>query len=169
MSVWLSIVHRWSLDMHYYSIGLGCDRGTSLLTVQRALQQALQKIGAHEMQIRHIATIDLKADEVAFIALAQQLNLVLECYSATQLASVPVANPSMTVLKFVGTPSVSEAAALLAAGYVPEQTNQNRTQIGSITDLKIGSMTDPTLVLEKFKHSGDCGKNVTISIAEIPS
>ncbi|MFZ6688725.1 cobalamin biosynthesis protein [Undibacterium sp. SXout11W] len=157
MNVWLSIVLQLLPDMRYYSIGLGCDRGTPLLTVQTALKQALQLISAQESQIRCVATIDLKVDEFAFIELAKHLGLALQCYPALALAKVPVANPSMTVLKYVGTPSVSEAAALLGAGYQPAMNPQEPTQ------------TVPALVLEKYKHQGVCGKNVTISIAEISS
>ncbi|MFC5400550.1 cobalamin biosynthesis protein [Undibacterium jejuense] len=157
MNVWLFTVLRLLPDMRYYSIGLGCDRDTPLLTVQTALTQALQLISAHESQIMCVATIDLKADEFAFIALAKRLGLAWQCYPAHELAKVPVANPSMTVLKYVGTPSVSEAAALLGAGYQPAMNIQKSTQAA------------PALVLEKYKHQGVCGKNVTISIAEIPS
>ena len=61
------------------------------------------------------------------------------------LAAVDVPNPSETVRKYTGTPSVSEAAALLAAG--ADQTH---------------------LIIEKHKLRGPDGRNATVSIARIP-
>eukprot|EP01034_Spumella_vulgaris_P045428 gene45428-56587_t len=63
---------------------------------------------------------------------------------AAQLAAVPVPNPSATVQRYMGTPSVSEAAALLAAR----------------ADLR-------ALVVEKHKLRGPDGKNATVSIARM--
>ena len=57
-----------------------------------------------------------------------------------------VPNPSETVRKHTGTPSVSEAAALLAAG----------------TDLS-------HLLIEKHRLRGPDGRNATVSIARMPS
>nr|MBP7489379.1 cobalamin biosynthesis protein [Azospira sp.] len=57
----------------------------------------------------------------------------------------PVPNPSETVRKYTGTPSVSEAAALLAAG-----TDMSR------------------LLIEKHKLRGPDGRNATVSIALLP-
>ena len=70
--------------------------------------------------------------------------MALHWYSAAQLAAVPVPNPSATVQRYMGTPSVSEAAALLAAQ----------------TDLS-------ALVVEKHKLRGPDGKNATVSIARM--
>ena len=150
--------------MCYYSIGVGCDRGTSLATLQTALQKALHIVGTNTAHIQTIATIDLKSDEVGLVALAQALGLPLLCYPAKELAAVPVANPSMTVLKYVGTPSVSEAAALLGAGYRVEPSREAEVKAEAESAKNV-----PSLVLEKYKHHGVCGKNVTLSIAEIPS
>lgn len=128
------------------SIGLGCDRGTPLSTVVHAFDAALAQSGLVRAQVRVLATIEAKRDEHAFIELAQQGPWPLRFFSVAELAAVPVPNPSATVLRWMGTPSVSEAAALLAAG----------AQAGA-------------LVVEKFKHQGADGKNATISIARIPA
>lgn len=127
------------------ALGLGCDRGTPLATVQTCIAQALALIGAELAQVRVMATIAAKADEVALIALAAQHHWPVRHYSVAQLAAVPVPNPSATVLRYMGTPSVSEAAALLAAG----------------TDLH-------DLLVEKHKFRGPDGKNATVSVARYP-
>ena len=129
------------------AIGLGCDRGTPLATVQQCLQQALALIGgalADVADVAVLASIEAKADEAAFLQLAAQHGWPLQWYSAAQLAAVPVPNPSATVQRYMGTPSVSEAAALLAAQ----------------ADLH-------ALVVEKHKLRGPDGKNATVSIARM--
>ncbi|MBP3829464.1 MAG: precorrin-4 C(11)-methyltransferase [Bacteroidaceae bacterium] len=64
--------------------------------------------------VRAFATIDLKASEPV-VRLLQAEGYPFTFYSAEQLASVAVPTPSDTVARHVGTPSVSEAAALLGS------------------------------------------------------
>jgi cobalt-precorrin 5A hydrolase len=130
--------------MSAYAIGLGCDRGASLQTVREAVAVALALANAAPEQVVAAASITLKMDEAALLALAQEHDWPLVFYPPEQLAAVPVPNPSETVRRHTGTPSVSEAAALLAAGP--------------------GTPAD-ALVVEKYKHRGQDGRNATVSIA----
>lgn len=81
----------------------------------------LQTLRVHHIDlrsgcIRTLSTIDLKADEpVVKKLLAQNHGPELVLYTADQLAQVEVPTPSATVARHVGTPSVSEAAALLSS------------------------------------------------------
>lgn len=126
------------------AIGLGCDRGTAVATVLGALEAALGQAGLTRAEVRVLASIDAKRDELAFTELAAWGGWPLRFFSAAELAQVPVPNPSDTVLRYMATSSVSEAAALLAAG----------------TDAR-------HLLLGKFKYQGADRKNATISIARI--
>jgi cobalt-precorrin 5A hydrolase len=130
--------------MTSYTVGLGCDRGVALDTVREAVDAALAQAGARPEQVAAAASIVLKRDEAALLELARERGWPLHFYEAQQLAAVPVPNPSETVRRHTGTPSVSEAAALLAAG---------------------PSMTMTALVVEKHKHRGADGRNATVSIA----
>lgn len=68
--------------------------------------------------IRNICTIDIKAEEpVIQKFLEERYGLELKLYTADELAKVDVPNPSSTVQKHVGTPSVCEAAAMLASNH----------------------------------------------------
>lgn len=127
------------------AIGLGCDRGTPLATVLYALDAALAQAGLVYAQVRVLATIEAKRDEQAFIELAAHGDWPLQFFSAAELAHVAVPNPSATVLRYMGTPSVSEAAALLAA-----------------------HTSASALLVEKFKHKGVDGRNATVSVASFP-
>ncbi|NPU95186.1 MAG: cobalamin biosynthesis protein [Gammaproteobacteria bacterium] len=128
------------------AVGLGCDRGVPLASIQAALNEALQLIGATIDAITVFATIDRKADEVAFLQLAKQRAIPWRFYPASELVKVPVPNPSATVLRYMGTPAVAEAAALLAA-----QTDQSH------------------LLVEKHKYRGADGKHVTVSLVRMPT
>lgn len=124
------------------SLGLGCDRGTPLDTMERAVAEGLALAQARIGDVAAVASITLKADEPGLLALAAQHGWRVTFYRPEQLAAVPVPHPSETVRKYTGTPSVSEAAALLAAG------------------------ADATaLLVEKHKCRGADGRSATVSIA----
>jgi cobalt-precorrin 5A hydrolase len=127
-----------------FTVGLGCDRGAALATFRTAIREALAQAGARLDQVAAAASIALKRDETALLALAQEHGWPLRFYEAHELAQVEVPHPSETVRRYTGTPSVSEAAALLAAG---------------------APMT--ALVVEKHKLRGEDGRNVTVSIARM--
>jgi cobalt-precorrin 5A hydrolase len=132
------------------AVGMGCDRGTPLATLVHALDQALAGVGASRAQVKACASISLKADEPAMLALGLQEGWVITFYEPAQLARVTVPNPSETVRKYTGTPSVSEAAALLAAAAVLGQPQALPVQ---------------ALLVEKFKHRGADGRSATVSLA----
>ena len=127
------------------ALGLGCDRDTPLSTLKTAIDQALALCHASIGDVQAVASIDLKADEPALQQLAEQQSWQIHFYAAHELAKVEVPNPSETVRKHTGTPSVSEAAALLAA-------NTDKTK----------------LIIEKHRLRGPDGRNATVSIARIP-
>jgi len=127
------------------ALGLGCDRDTPLTTVRTAIDAAMAACGAIWTDVEAVASIDLKADEPALLQLAAEQGWSIRFYAAKELAQIDVPNPSETVRKHTGTPSVSEAAALLAAD--TDKTN---------------------LVIEKHRYRGPDGRNATVSIARIP-
>lgn len=135
------------------AVGLGCDRGTPLATLQSALNQALAQAGAQLSQVAAAASITLKADEPALLALAQELGWQLVFYTPAQLAEVPVPNPSEVVRQYTGSPSVSEAAALRVGATVSGVS-------GALQALPMQA-----LLVEKFKYRGADGRNATVSLA----
>lgn len=133
------------------AIGLGCDRGTPLATLEQAVAEALALANTSIGHVVAAASITLKADEPALLALAALHGWAMIFYTPEQLAVVPVPHPSETVRRFTGTPSVSEAAALLAA------STMNMNSVPCST----------ALVVEKHKLRGPDGKNVTVSLARV--
>ena len=76
-------------------------------------------------------TIDVKQDEEFCAMLKDEYDEELVFFTAEQLAQVDVPNPSQTVQKHVGTPSVCEAAAILGSNngklIVPKVKGKNWT------------------------------------------
>ncbi|KZR80554.1 Cobalt-precorrin-3B C(17)-methyltransferase [Prochlorococcus marinus str. MIT 1342] len=96
-------------------IGIGCERDTSLSLLERAVAAALAEAGLAPEAVAGLASIDRKADETALLALAQAKDWPVRFFKADALAEVDVPTPSAVVAKAMGTSSVAEAAALLAA------------------------------------------------------
>ena len=65
---------------------------------------------------KQYCTIDVKADE-PFVRLLKRRGQHVRYFTAAELAAVDVPNPSDTVARHVGTPSVSEAAAILGSDH----------------------------------------------------
>ena len=76
-------------------------------------------------------TIDVKADEEFVDMLEMEYGEEVVFFTADELAAVEVPNPSETVQKHVGTPSVCEAAAILGSNHgkliVPKVKGRNWT------------------------------------------
>ena len=66
---------------------------------------------------KRFCTIDVKRDEEFCAELRKEPNSEVVYYTAEELAKVEVPNPSETVEKHVGTPSVCEAAAILGSDH----------------------------------------------------
>ncbi len=139
------------IDRTQLAVGIGCDRGTPLATLEAALDAALARLAVRRDAIRHLASITLKRDEAAIHELARRLGVPLSFYPAEALAAIPVPNPSEMVRRYTGTPSVAEAAALLAAGWMPSRLAEYAGF--------------PMLAVEKERVQGSDGKNATVALA----
>ena len=83
-------------------------------------------------------TIDVKADEPFVKMLRTEYEEEVTFFSAEELAQVEVPNPSETVAKHVGTPSVCEAAAILGSNHgkliIPKVKGKNWTAALAINE-----------------------------------
>ncbi|HIK20380.1 MAG TPA: precorrin-3B C(17)-methyltransferase [Synechococcus sp. M44_DOE_062] len=96
-------------------VGVGCERGTTRAWLEGSLRCLLQAQGLAFEAIAGLATLELKQDEPGLLELAQAYGWPIEFFPAEALSGIPVPHPSEAVRQAVGTPSVAEAAALLAA------------------------------------------------------
>lgn len=117
----------------HLGIGLAREAGPTR-NVQKAIFEDLQSIGILPPAIASISTIDAKSGEPVVKALKKKYPV--HFYTAEQLAKIEVPHPSKTVMKHMGTPSVSEAAALLSSGngelLMPKKKGENYTVAAAV-------------------------------------
>lgn len=100
-------------------LGIGCDKATPPELVERGVRTILAKHNLSPKSVARIATIDVKREEPALLALGWPMTT----YTAAELDAVDMPTPSETVQRHVGTRGVAEPAALLSGGelIVPKQ------------------------------------------------
>ena len=108
--------------------GVGCSSDADGAEVGDLLGQVLAAAGLAPASVGTVATIDRRREHPAVVGLGRPVR----AFPAAELAVVPTPHPSATVAAAVGTPSVAEAAALLAAGpgaalVVPKRTSARAT------------------------------------------
>jgi cobalt-precorrin 5A hydrolase len=96
-------------------VGIGLHWDTSKETIESGIKNVLEKNGLSFQSIRNIASINRRAKVKGLDEFTNQYNLPSEIFEKDDLASVEVPNPSLTVQRFEGTPSVSEASSLLSS------------------------------------------------------
>ena len=123
------------LELHFVpmiaSLGFGlASHPDDYEKIYDQIDEAMSQIGVLPCYKRY-CTIDVKQDEEFCAMLEDEYNEELVFYTAEELAKVDVPNPSKTVEKHVGTPSVCEAAAILGANngklIVPKVKGKNWT------------------------------------------
>jgi precorrin-4 C11-methyltransferase/precorrin-6x reductase len=98
-------------------LGVGCERGISVAALEEGIDRFLADARLARASVRTLASIDVKVDEAAILAVAEKHGWETRFFSSDELARVSeIPNPSPVVEKCVGTPGVAEPAALLASG-----------------------------------------------------
>lgn len=97
--------------------GLGCRRGCSVAELRELLASTLASHGLRLADLAGLASIEHKRDEPGLLALAHELQLPLEFFSAEQLAhwQQHLSQLSQHALQATGNASVAEACALAQA------------------------------------------------------
>lgn len=111
-------------------LGIGLARlAGPVRKVEKEIMNTLKEYGIMPQSIASISTIKAKSDEPVVKALQKKFPVYF--YTAEELTEIEVPHPSKTVMKHMGTPSVSEAAALLSANnsrlLVPKKKGENYT------------------------------------------
>lgn len=146
-------------------VGVGCERGTSRQLIESAVAQICQTHHLALDAIAGIATLDLKADEPGLVELCHAKGWPLRCFSPEQLKEISVPTPSEIVEQAVGTPSVAEAAALLAAAEIPGLSGPS--QFNGDAAGPLGEGQSLRVKKQIIRQEGEAGA-VTVAIAQAP-
>jgi cobalt-precorrin 5A hydrolase/precorrin-3B C17-methyltransferase len=126
-------------------LGAGASTGADPDRLWRLAATALRQAGLAPAAVTAVATIDRKLHEPAIVDLADRLGVPVTGFGASALAAAAtsrgVPNPSGVVAAVVGTPSVAEAAALLAAG--PGSTLAMSKQVSEDSTLAVARRARP--------------------------
>jgi cobalt-precorrin 5A hydrolase/precorrin-3B C17-methyltransferase len=116
------------------AVGVGCERGAALDEVRSLFEETLAAHDLSKNSVACIVSIDLKSDEGAILALADELGVPARFFDAAALeAETPrLQNPSDIVFAEVGCHGVAEGAALAAVGatgdlIIPKQKSKRAT------------------------------------------
>ena len=98
--------------------GIGCKAGASACEIEAAIGAALSRAGLENSALGLIATSAAKANEsgIAAAAIGRGLKVAIVAQADLESAGAQAMTRSERVLAVAGVPSVSEAAALAAAG-----------------------------------------------------
>lgn len=116
-------IHPFGKNVIYYRpkvlhLGIGCQRDLVFDAFGDDLQTLLSAKGLSSKAVASIATVDIKAEEAALLALSQKWNVPLQVYAGEELARYETPNPSAKVNEVTGSYSVAEAAAMHASSNV---------------------------------------------------
>ncbi|BAY35180.1 cobalamin (vitamin B12) biosynthesis CbiG protein (plasmid) [Nostoc carneum NIES-2107] len=179
------------LSQHFW-VGLGCQQGVSRKLIETAIEQVLRENQLHQSAltkgfggaIAGLATINNKASEVGLVEFCQLHNFCLKTYPAEILRLVSVPNPGEMTAQVMGTPSVAEAAAMLAAANIDWQSTiglqigENEEQFSTHQSLQLNAhLANLTpylidigvrcLVPKQIFRLNDEPKAVTIAVAAL--
>jgi cobalt-precorrin 5A hydrolase / precorrin-3B C17-methyltransferase len=97
-------------------IGLGYQKQTSAMAIDRAIIQVFSSFNLETSWIAGLGTIDRKVTDPEISIICQSKGWQLQFFSAAELAIIQVPRPSITIKIQVNTPTVAEGAAILSAG-----------------------------------------------------
>jgi histidinol-phosphate aminotransferase len=120
-----------SLEDGFLVVGVGFCQGTSAEEIGALVDATLAAAGLAVADVRHLATVELRAGEPGVRAAAAARGWPVVAHPAAALALGPVPPPSARARAELGTPSVAEAAALAGDGpaslLVPKRKSASAT------------------------------------------
>lgn len=97
-------------------LGIGCKKNTKKQDILEAIEKAMIRHNLNEKAIKHIATVDVKAEEAGLIEAANSLGLDLKIISREEIKTVEhLFEGSDFVEENIGVRAVSEPVALLSS------------------------------------------------------
>lgn len=141
-AAWIVLSHRRDADPggapalvlrpRCLTLGVGTVRGAPPEAVADLVRTTLETAGLALKAVGVLASVSLKEGEAALGRLAAQYGWAVRLYEPAALRAVAVPSPSAAVDDLVGTPSVSEAAAVLAAGGGPLLVPKRRSRVATV-------------------------------------
>ncbi len=97
-------------------IGLGYQKNTSTTIIVQTIGQVFKDFHLDLSLVIGLGTVDRKANDREIFDICQAKGWQLQLFAVAELSIVTVPHPSIATSIQMGTPTVAEGAALLAAG-----------------------------------------------------
>ena len=97
-------------------VGIGLHWDTTKETIKNGINFCMEKFNLNSKSIASLVSIKKPKDVQGLIEIGKEMKIPVTYIEREDLADITAPNPSETVKKFEGTPSVSEAAAIKVAG-----------------------------------------------------
>ena len=96
-------------------VGVGLHWDTTKDTIKEGVEFCIKKFKLSPKSIARFASIKREVIVIGLQDLAREWEIPIDYFEKEELAQIVIPNPSETVQSFEGTPSVSEASALLSS------------------------------------------------------
>ena len=96
-------------------VGIGLHRDTTKDIIEKGILNVLKDKGLSLKSLRNISSINKEGKIKGLQEFSEKYAIPVEMYDKGKLGQVSVPNPSETVQKFEGTPSVSEASSIISS------------------------------------------------------
>ena len=98
------------------SVGSGCSKSLDFTLFDDYLKRRIEEEGLLFDAIKNFGSIDIKANQEAYITWSEKYNIPFTTFTANVINSIDVPNPSPIVLEKIGVDGVSESTAILLSG-----------------------------------------------------
>ncbi len=95
------------------SIGSGCSKQLDSSLFERTLKEELQRRNIHFSAIKNFGSIDIKAEQQAYLDFSKTNTIPFSTFTADEINTITVPNPSEMVQSKIGVNGVSESTAML--------------------------------------------------------
>lgn len=95
-------------------VGIGLQPGARAEDILAAVAETFG-----DTTFEAFATVDVRGNDIGLRYAANALGVRIDTFTAVELAAVDVPHPGAAAKEHLGTPSVAEAAAILASGGAP--------------------------------------------------
>lgn len=99
-----------------FSIGTGCSKQLDSMLFETTLKEELQRRNIHFEAIKNFGSIDIKAKQQAYLDFSSNNAIPYSTFTADEINTIVVPNPSEVVLSKIGVNGVSESTAMLLSG-----------------------------------------------------
>jgi len=99
------------------SLGIGCNRDTSMDIIQKSVEQFLAEYNLTYKQIKSFNSFEAKKDEIGLLQFAKSLNIPLYFFTKDDINQLPNQFSQSASTKFFGLKGVAEPSAILGSDF----------------------------------------------------